>query len=108
MQLRRVIVFTADVERLMRFYTEVLDLVETHREDGFVCVDLGGCELAFHRGRAQVGSTKLAFGVDDVAAFRDELVAKGAPMGPIKTFGTLQLCEGHDPDGNLFQLSNRP
>jgi catechol 2,3-dioxygenase-like lactoylglutathione lyase family enzyme len=108
MQLRRLILFTPDVERLVRFYTEVLDLVETHREDGFVCVDLGGCELAFHRGTANPGNAKLAFGVDDVAAFRDELVAKGAPMGPLKVVGTLHLCDGTDPDGNKFQLSNRP
>jgi catechol 2,3-dioxygenase-like lactoylglutathione lyase family enzyme len=108
MQLRRVILFTPDVERLVRFYTQVLDLVETHREDGFVCIDVGGCDLAIHKGKSAPGTTKLAFGVDDVAIFREELVAKGAPMGPVKVFGDLHLCDGHDPDGNPFQLSNRP
>lgn len=48
------------------------------------------------------------FHADDVAAARADLMARGARIGPVKTFGALRLCDGSDPDDNRFQLSNRP
>jgi len=48
------------------------------------------------------------FHADDVAAAREDLVSRGAKMGPVKIFGDLHLCDGDDPDENRFQLSNRP
>ena len=41
------------------------------------------------------------------AAARDLLIDRGAFMGPVNVFGDLHLCDGEDPDGNRFQLSNR-
>jgi len=29
-------------------------------------------------------------------------------MGVVKEFDGLALCDGKDPAGNLFQISNRP
>jgi hypothetical protein len=50
---------------------------------------------------------KLAFDVKDVAATREALMARGAKMGKISSKNGLDLCNGKDPDGNPFGLSNR-
>jgi hypothetical protein len=79
----------------------------------------GVCELALHR----VGKP---YRVDDVASWRvetnvklvisvtcelnelrAELIRKGVPMGNIKSYPGLTgpLCDGTDPEGNVFQLA---
>ena len=42
-----------------------------------------------------------------LADLRAELVAKGVPMGKIKSYPPLtgRLCDGKDPEGNVFQLA---
>jgi hypothetical protein len=79
----------------------------------------GPCQLALHR----VGkpyrvadaadwtvdsNVKLVFTIDrPLAEVRAELVARGVPMGEIKSYPGLtgQLCDGTDPEGNVFQLA---
>ena len=51
---------------------------------------------------------KIGFQADDVAAERARLVSKGVAMGVVRQFGSLTLCDGHDPEGHVFQLSNQP
>ena len=38
---------------------------------------------------------------------REALLARGVPMGEIKSYPGLTgpLCDGRDPEGNVFQLS---
>ena len=50
---------------------------------------------------------KLVFHADDVPAMREELVRRGAPMQEVETFGDLVVCDGRDPEGHRFQISNR-
>jgi catechol 2,3-dioxygenase-like lactoylglutathione lyase family enzyme len=52
LQLRRIILFTADIQRLASFYQEVLGLPVVSREPGWVDLDAGGCRLAIHGGGA--------------------------------------------------------
>ena len=42
------------------------------------------------------------------AALREALAARGARMGRLLGSGDLAFCDGKDPDGNPFQISNRP
>ena len=125
LRLARVILFVVDKPAMARFYGEVLDLPRVSTPDDsedFQCFDAGGCQLCLHgvpeEAAAQITiteppaprdevPTKLAFGVDDVATRREELVARGAAMDPIRRFDGLELCDGTDPEGNRFQLSNR-
>ena len=51
---------------------------------------------------------KIVFYVEDVSAKREELIARGAKMGEVHTFGTLVLCDGQDVEGHVFQICNRP
>jgi|SRR5215831_3488426 len=121
--LTRVILYVQDVTRLATFYREMLGLSVVEEITGeWVVLRAGACELALHRvGKAwrvddastwEVESnTKLVFAVDrDLAALRAEIIAKGVEMGNIKSYPPLTgpLCDGRDPEGNVFQLAQRP
>ena len=107
--LRRVMLFVPDVDEVADFYVEKLGLEVLHREAGFVDLDAGGARIGLHRSAtAQPGRTKLCFYAKDVSAARARLVALGVKMGKDPGPGEgLQLCDGKDPAGNVFQLSNR-
>jgi catechol-2,3-dioxygenase len=118
--LNRVILYVQDVDRLATFYQQVLGLPVVEEIKGeWSVLDAGPCQLALHRvGRAyrvadpsswQVESNaKLVMKVDrPLAEVRAELTAKGVPMGKIKSYPPLTgpLCDGRDPEGNVFQLA---
>lgn len=121
----RVIIFAKDMEKMASFYGSVLGLpcVETVDDSAeFVSFDAGAIDLALHGipekyarslqisdpPVAREGTPiKVAFGVESVNETRRELESRGATMGPVREFGALQLCDGTDPEGNIFQLSNR-
>ena len=41
-------------------------------------------------------------------AARETLIARGAKLGKLMSGSGLTRCEGKDPDGNPFSISNRP
>lgn len=109
LELRRVIIFTDDLEAMGAFYEKVLGLPQAGEEAGWVTFTGGAVEIALHRGGSMIGRRppKLAFFAEDVTAVREELVARGARMGRLLGSGDLAFCDGKDPDGNPFQISNR-
>ncbi len=109
LDLRRFILFTADLEAMSRFYGEVLGLALVNSEKGWREFRAGGCIIALHEGESRVGNRppKLAFYAADVAAARATLTRRGAKMGKILSAGAFDLCDGKDPDGNAFQISSR-
>lgn len=116
--LARIIVFVKDVELCTSFYVETFGFRRISEGDDpgeWAELDTGGCRLAFHRARGAKGPTgskgnphKIVFFAKDVAARRTELVAHGVAMGKLHTFGELTFCDGTDPEGHVFQISNRP
>ena len=95
-----------------------LPLVEEIKGEWAV-LDAGPCQLALHRvgeayrvadpasWKAQ-SNAKLVMTVDrPLAELRAELAANGVPMGQIKSYPPLTglLCDGRDPEGNVFQLT---
>ena len=108
--IRRVIIFTKRMPAMTAFYRDTLGLSLTANEAGWREFDAGGCALALHNGTSEVGvrAPKIAFYSKDVAKSRAELIARGAKLGLVKSKDGLDLCEGKDPDGNPFQISNRP
>jgi catechol 2,3-dioxygenase-like lactoylglutathione lyase family enzyme len=109
LELRRIILFTADLEAMSRFYGEVLGLELAKSERGWRDFRAGACAIALHEGDATVGKRppKLAFYAADVAAMRAALIRRGAKMGKIMSTASFDLCDGKDPDGNRFQISSR-
>ena len=109
LRLQRVILFVRDMKALTAFYRDVLGLSiqDGSPEQGWVEFDGGGCSLALHRGKPRKGATKIAFWSRDVEQARRELIQRGAKLGKVRKFGDLVLCDGRDPEGNLYQLSSR-
>ena len=118
--MNRVIVFVGDVEKCAEFYRNLFDLhpVEsTHPTDVWCELDAGGCRLAFHKAYGPDGPVngptggpdnphRLVFHAEDVPAMREELVRRGAQMDDVEVFDDLTLCDGSDPEGHRFQISN--
>lgn len=110
LKLRRTILFTPNMEAMSAFYGEKLGLKRVAEEKGWREFAAGAACVALHSGPASPGrkGPKLSFLVEDVAAARAELAARGVKLGPVRNFGALDLCDFKDPDGNPVQLSNRP
>lgn len=122
----RVIIFAKDMDMMSSFYGDVLGLPRIETPDDsptFISFDAGAVQLALHRIPEEYArdidiadppiareSTpiKFAFRVDNVSEARTDLELRGASMGPIHQSGPLHLCDGTDPEGNIFQISNRP
>jgi hypothetical protein len=62
-----------------------------------------------HNGTSQVGRRppKIGFWAKDIAVARQELVGRGAKLSKLMAGGGLVRCDGKDPDGNPFSISDR-
>lgn len=115
LSMRRIVLFTKDMPGMVKFYRDVLGLKLKKDEKGWKEFDANGCVIALHNGTSQIGRRppKPGFWAKDIAAARQELVGRGAKMSKLKmsklmTRGGLVRCEGTDPDGNPFSISDRP
>jgi catechol 2,3-dioxygenase-like lactoylglutathione lyase family enzyme len=108
MKLARVILFTAQIDAMSRFYGEVLGLRRVTNEKGWKEFSVGGARIALHSGPSSPGrkGPKIVFHAKNVAELREKLLARGADFGKVRE-GEFCLCYGKDPDGNPIQLSNR-
>jgi catechol 2,3-dioxygenase-like lactoylglutathione lyase family enzyme len=107
--IRRVILFTTNFAVMRDFYRDKIGLEIIEEEDGWADFDAGLIRLALHevRFKGTEGPFKLAFYCEDVEAGCAELTVRGVKMGKITRFGSIELCDGQDPDGNKFQISSR-
>jgi len=113
LQISRIIIFAKDMERMAVFYGDSLGLPRAGGSvaEGYLEFDAGEIRIALHRGGS--GEThrrppKIVFHADEVAAAKELLAARGVKLGKVKLADGLHLCDGKDPEGNAFQLSNRP
>jgi catechol 2,3-dioxygenase-like lactoylglutathione lyase family enzyme len=109
MKLARIILFTPQIDRMAKFYGEVLGLRQVTSEKGWREFAAGGARVTLHSGPSSPGrkGPKIVFYAKDVAALRETLVARGARFGDVRNGDPFCLCDGKDPDGNPIQLSNR-
>jgi predicted enzyme related to lactoylglutathione lyase len=115
--LTRLILYVHDVPTLKSFYERHFGFV-TSEETGqeWAVLRAGAIELALHRAgpafreqlRPGAGSNvKLVFSVSSgLDALRAALLDEGVPMREPKRFDGFPylLCDGEDPEGNMFQL----
>jgi predicted enzyme related to lactoylglutathione lyase len=108
-KMARIILFTAQIDAMSKFYGQVLGLKQITSEKGWREFAAGGAGIALHSGPASPGrkGPKIVFYAENVAALREVLVARGAKFGKVRQGEVLCLCDGKDPDGNPIQLSNR-
>lgn len=118
--LNRVIVFVGDVQTCARFYVDVFGFTivsDDPASSEWVELNTGACRLALHQARGPDGPItaptggemnphKIVFFADDVEAARATLIARGATLGDVRHFGQLVVCDGQDPEGHVFQISN--
>jgi predicted enzyme related to lactoylglutathione lyase len=109
LSLRRIILFTKNMPGMVAFYRDVLGLKLRKDEPGWKEFDANGCVIALHNGTSAVGKRppKLGFWANDIAAAREALVKRGAKMSKLMSGAGLVRCEGKDPDGNHFSISDR-
>jgi len=109
LSMRRIVLFTKDMPGMVRFYRDVLGLELRKDEKGWKEFDAGGCVIALHNGTSSPGKRppKIGFWAKDIAAARTALVGRGARMSKVMAGGGLTRCEGKDPDGNPFSISDR-
>ncbi|MCI4373591.1 MAG: VOC family protein [Thermoplasmata archaeon] len=109
-------VVSEDLAKQRRFYREVLGLVELDVGADWVQFDLGGGNLLeviqrsdepqYERIRYQVG-----YAVEDIESAHQELIARGVqPVTEMlgRREGGGRWCYFRDPEGNVFELKERP
>jgi lactoylglutathione lyase len=115
------ILIVEDLERALRFYTEVLGLRLGHRSGDYAQLDTGATRFALYS-RAAMAKTlgmsleappknapgfEVGFKVLDVDSAFNELIARGAHpvVAPIDRFWGQRTAYISDPDGHLIELA---
>jgi predicted enzyme related to lactoylglutathione lyase len=115
------VIFAFDVNLMKEFYTKHFHLAVTEEiKDEWVVLQAGNCNIGLHRvgeayrhlqpSASSEKNTKLVFETeDDIVAIREELLGKGVAMREIKSFDNYPfwLCDGEDPEGNVFQIKKK-
>jgi predicted enzyme related to lactoylglutathione lyase len=109
---KALILFVRDVPLVAKFYEEVLALKveESSPDKKWIKLDAGAFSIGIHSGGRPNDwrrAPKLVFYSVDVERTRSELKKRGVKIGEIKSSGKLAFCDGKDPEGNPFQISNR-
>lgn len=113
-----IILYVQNVELLKNFYVENFSLKVIEEDSGWVLLNAGAVNIGLHTigdqyleeiksGYQFDNNTKIVFEIDvDIEAARNELISKNTAMREIKTFENynFRLCDGTDPEGNVFQL----
>ena len=58
LKLRRIILFTSNMNAMSAFYGDALGLPLVTDEDGFKEFDAGGCRIALHNGASEVAPAR--------------------------------------------------
>jgi catechol-2,3-dioxygenase len=122
LNLDTIILYVQNVEKLKFFYVDIfeLEIVEEHQSI-WVLLKAGDAKIGLHKiGDAYLdktkpefkfdNNTKIVFQIDeDINKIREQLIAKNVFMKAIKIFDNYDflLCDGEDPEGNVFQLKQK-
>jgi catechol-2,3-dioxygenase len=120
LKMSRVILFVDDIAKMTDFYENIIGLeMLGERNDEFLSFDAGGCQLCLHQIPSEYldssnkyearedSYTKIVFYSYNVELDRAELIAKGVRMKEIVKFDGIEICDGCDCEGNIFQISSR-
>jgi len=109
-RIRHIVFHTTDVERLAKFYVEVMGLKIKHRSDnGGIALTDGYMDFSIHTNKIDgkpSGFNHFGFEVEDNDAIAAKFKEKGY-RAPLKRPGYRLYAEYRaiDPDGNNFDIS---
>ncbi|MES2778196.1 MAG: VOC family protein [Bacteroidota bacterium] len=122
LHLDSIIIFVQDVSRLKHFYVDILklDMLEELQSE-WLLLKAGNCKIGLHKiGNRYLdntneaikfeSNTKIVFEIEeDIYSLRDTLLKLNVPLKEIKTFDNYDywVCDGADPEGNVFQLKQK-
>lgn len=116
------VLYAKDMQRLAAFYSAVAGLIEVQREHDFAVLENGATQLTIVAVPERIAAKieiqvpprrreetpiKLSFAVPRLDATRETVAKFGGaldPPGREWRFCGRRVCDGHDPEGNVFQL----
>ena len=115
------LIYARNITTLKQFYTENFGLQVIEEDDVWVLLSAGAATIGFHKigeqylhkmnpDRKIETNTKMVFEIDvAIEKVRNNFISKNIEMREIKTFENYNfwLCDGIDPEGNVFQLKSR-
>lgn len=113
-----IILYVQNINVLKLFYVENFNLKVLEEDNVWILMNAGSVNIGLHKigeqylekiteGHQFDNNTKLVFEIDtNIEVARNELLSKNVQMREIKTFEGYDfwLCDGIDPEGNVFQL----
>lgn len=120
------VLFALDVDKLAAFYLCALEFREAARGGNYRVLRRMGFELIVHAVPAAVAgrigdaaptqrrsdaAIKLGFAVSDLASLRERVAVCGGLLDPPErewSLADVRVVDGVDPEGNVFQLRQRP
>jgi len=116
------VIYVKNLISVSKFYGEVAGLDKTHVESDHVVLESATLQLVVLSipkdiaalitietppARRTEAPIKLVFSVPDLAASRETVAKFGGELNPPERewkFQQFIVCDGHDPEGNVFQL----
>ena len=116
------VVFVDNVTRLAAFYQQVADMAVLHAEADHVVLESEGFQVVIHGIPRQIAATlglteppavredsciKLCLPVSSIEvarAFAGQMGGRIAPKAKEWEARGFRACDGHDPEGNVFQV----
>ena len=116
------VLYAKDVDRVVSFYSAVLDVRPAKRDDDYVVLESLGCQLVVLHVPHDIASTiaidvpptrrataaiKLVLFVPSIARVRASAGAVGGVVNPTETewsFQGVKVCDALDPEGNVIQF----
>jgi predicted enzyme related to lactoylglutathione lyase len=116
------VLYAKDLDRLVEFYSLVAGIEPQAIEKGFAILGTRPSQFVILRIPKRIADTidiatppdpredtplKLVFGVEDIAHARERAAELGGAMNAVDRewdFEGAKVCDGHDPEGNVFQL----
>jgi predicted enzyme related to lactoylglutathione lyase len=120
------VIYAKDITRVSAFYAAVAGLDRTHAERAHIILESPAFQLVVLAVPTRIAASitlttpptrrtdvaiKPVFFVPSIAAAREAAARLGGELNPPErqwTFQGATVCDGHDPEGNVFQLRERP
>ncbi|WP_415780929.1 VOC family protein [Flavobacterium chungbukense] len=120
-KLDTIILYVRNIQLLRKFYVENFNLKVLEEDEIWVLLSAGNVNIGFHKigeqymqkiqpSNQSYNNVKIVFEIDEnLEITRKEFIKKNIPMRELKTFENYNfwLCDGIDPEGNVFQLKKR-